>query len=105
MNPNRSDRGRFACGGLLQQAVAMVAERGRATADDILADCDGKSRDQVIKALQNAVQLKLIERVGVVRGRGAGRMAVYAVKGGLPPRGKYGHIGKVSSIFAMGANA
>jgi len=49
---------------LIQVVVALIEEAGRATADDILEDCEGYSRTQVLAAIQNAAQLGHIRKIG-----------------------------------------
>lgn len=105
---------------LIRTVVELVEAKENACLDDIWQECAGKTRPQVLKALANALQLGLIEKVGLapkVPGSKAARQAIYAVTGAqyhftdrvprpdrpLPPRGLYGHIGKVSSVFELGA--
>lgn len=48
---------------LIQTVAALVEEAGTAHADQLLPDCPGYTRQQVISALQNAAQLGLIHCV------------------------------------------
>lgn len=103
---------------LIRDVVGVVDDLGEACLEQVVPYFKDKTRAQVLKALANAADLRLIERVGLaphIPGRRAGRQAIYAVTGRqaqdthrqrpLPPRGKYGHIGKVSSVFDLGARA
>jgi hypothetical protein len=98
---------------LMQQVVDIVRARGQTDVDEI--QIEGFSREQVMKAMSNAVQRGLVRSVGVRGrpGRSAGRMPdTYAAmepppekqpsERELPPRGKLGHMGRVSSVFALG---
>jgi len=49
---------------LIQVVVALIEEAGSASADDILPDCEGYTRQQVLAAIQNAAQLGHIVKVG-----------------------------------------
>ena len=51
---------------LTQTVVALIEEAGRATADDILPDCEGYTREQVLRAIGNAQQTGWIVKVGAV---------------------------------------
>jgi hypothetical protein len=55
---------------LTSRLVAMVNERGCATADDLLPECKGYTRAQVLKALQNAKTTGQIDSDGHVPIRG-----------------------------------
>lgn len=85
---------------LIQIVSALVEERGTATADQILPDCDGFTRTQVINALQNAAHLGLIrcaKRLGPSAGRST-RLGIYE-----PIERSYGR--PVSSVWELGARA
>jgi len=49
---------------LIQVVVALIEEAGSASADDLMPDCPGYSRAQVLSAIQNAAQLGHIVKVG-----------------------------------------
>lgn len=106
---------------LIRIVVERIKEHESACLEEIWQECGGKTKAQVLKALANALQLGLIEKVGLapkVPGRRAGRQAIYAVTGAdhnfidrpqrerpPPPRGMLGHLGKVSSVFDLGRSA
>jgi hypothetical protein len=96
---------------LTNTVIAVLKARGKASADDLLPHCPGLTRAQVMKALDNASYRKRIKRVGwtgnALRSLGifvaceSAEAEVYIE----PPRGEYGHIGRVSSVFDLGARA
>lgn len=94
----------------IETAVDLVQQFGQACVEDILPECEGMTRAQAMKALDNAVHRGLLKSVGLSDklGTNGRRMTLYSPTGKvmpsrpLPPRGEYGHIGKVSSVFAMG---
>lgn len=60
---------------LTKQVARLVAERGEASADDLLPLIPGRTRRQVIRTMQNAAASGLIELARVrCLGRGHGRL-------------------------------
>lgn len=109
---------------LMHHVTRLVYEKGPVTVDDIAHLCPDHTRDQVLQALQNARQLRLIRRVALGKrgleggGRGSRPSTFGPIEGEQPPaggllrapvreahlkpRGKFG-IGRVSSVFDLGA--
>ena len=64
---------------LIKTVIALIDSRGPSDADTLLPDCHGHTREQVIRALQNAACAGLLQ---VIRHRstGKGRLpSVYAL--------------------------
>lgn len=86
---------------LVQQVAQMVADRGEASADDLLPGLEGCTRNQVIRGLQNAASRGLVEaarhRSG---GHNIGRLpSVYRP---AKPKPTPMRIGPVASVFDLG---
>ena len=90
---------------LTQTVADMVSERGAATVDDLLPELaeEGYTREQVIKALQNAKHRGLLEnRRG--KGLGPGSMpSTYTPKRTPKQRAAAPSIGRVASVWELGA--
>ena len=93
----------------IEKAVGSVRRRGTATISNILNDHPGMTRDQAIKALQNAAHRDLVHTAGYDReisGRGLRRVAIYAI--GVKPEpspeaARNGwRFGRVASVWDFG---
>jgi hypothetical protein len=85
---------------LIQLAADLIRERGHGTVDDILPEMDGYSRDQVIKALNNATQYGLIS----CDGRGPRRKGAGIGKSTTQPatfRAAERQYTRISSVFDL----
>ena len=81
--------------------VKEVRRQGQASIDEL--HFEGKSREQVQKAMQNAVQRGLIRAIQHrQRGQHKGRLgSIYVASDVEPPRGDFG-IPRVASVWDLG---
>ena len=87
---------------LIQQVADIVKEKQRASIDDI--HVEGKTREQIQKAMQNAVQRRLIEadehRQG--RGRSNGRGRLGSIYVAVTPKVKPVYTRAPASVWDLG---
>lgn len=93
----------------MEQAARIVLERGRANVEQVLAECPGLTRAQVLKALNHAKIRGWVHSIGletVLRDDGLRQVAAFAA-GHLPSskdddsRGGW-RFGRVASVWDFG---
>lgn len=97
----------------MEQVARVVLERGRANVEQVLGECPGLTRQQVLKALNHAKYRGYVHSIGletVLRPDGLREVAAFAA-GQFPPNKDEGadsdarsgwRFGRVASVWDLG---